>query len=289
MISSVDSLQNGAHLAAVIGGFVANAWGFRWCFWLPTIIWGINWIVDVFCLPETLYYRHRSASSSAGEEMEAKPEPWLRLFTFNSSSVGRRKLVLSDFLHVFKMLQYPSVLFPTIYYSICFGVGTVLFAVTGAAAFGSIYHFNTAQIGMIIGLPTLIGSLIGEACAGPVSDWILYTHTKRNHGVSTPEARLQAIWPGFIIMPIGVIIEGVCLQFHTHWIGPAMGMAVGLFGLQIISTNLFAYTMDVSSSTFIQQSETQCLPEKRIAYSSEITAANRPRCTISVTGRNLPR
>lgn len=145
------------------------------------------------------------------------------------------------------MLRYPSVLFPTIYYSICFGVGTVLFAVTGAAAFGSIYHFNTAQIGMIIGIPTLVGAILGEVCAGPVSDWILYVHTKRNNGVATPEARLQAIWPGFLIMPIGVIVEGVCLQFHTHWIGPAMGMALGLFGLQIISTNLFAYTMDVSS------------------------------------------
>lgn len=227
---------------------MANAWGWRWCFWLPTIIWSVNWIVNVFCLPETLYRRQHNTASRIRDEEEKKPEPWIRLFTFNSSSVGWRKLVLSDFLHVFKMLRYPSVLFPTIYYSICFGVGTVLFAVTGAAAFGSIYHFNTAQIGMIIGLPTLIGSLIGEVCAGPVSDWILYTSTKRNNGISTPESRLLAIWPGFIIMPIGVITEGFCLQFRTHWIGPAMGMAVGLFGLQIISTNLFAYMMDVSPS-----------------------------------------
>jgi MFS family permease len=245
---TVLSLQNGAHLAAVIGGFVADAWGWRWCFWLPTIIWSINWLVNVFCLPETLYYRQHNTTLGNREEEETKLEPWLRLFTFNSSSVRRRSLVWSDFLHAPRMLRYPSVLFPTIYYSICFGVGTVLFAVTGAAAFGSIYHFNTAQIGMIIGLPTLIGSLIGEVCAGPVSDWILYAQAKRNHGVSTPESRLLAIWPGFVIMPVGVIIEGVCLQFRTHWIGPAMGMAVGLFGLQIISTNLFAYTMDVSPS-----------------------------------------
>ncbi|RFU30522.1 hypothetical protein B7463_g5829, partial [Scytalidium lignicola] len=237
-------LQNGAHLAALIGGFVARAWGWRWCFWFPTIIWGVNWLVNVFCLPETLYYRRSNTTSATGEEDETKPEPWLRLFTFNSSSVCRRKFVLADLLHVVKMARYPSVLFPTIYYSISFGVGTVLYAVTGAAAFGSIYHFDTAQIGMIIGLPTLIGSVIGEICAGPVSDWILYIHTKRNHGVSTPEARLQAIWPGFILMPAGVIIEGVCLQYRTHWIGPAMGIAVGLFGLQIVSTNLFAYTMD---------------------------------------------
>jgi MFS family permease len=254
------SLQNGAHLAAVIGGFVANAWGWRWCFWLPAIIWGVNWLVNVFCLPETLYYRR---PNSDGEETQPQSEPWLRLFTFNSASVNRRKLAWSDFLHVVHMLRYPSVLFPTIYYSISFGVGTVLFAVTGAAAFGSIYHFNTAQIGMIIGLPTLIGSLIGELCAGPVSDRILYIHTKRNHGVSTPEARLQAMWPGFVIMPAGVIIEGVCLQYRTHWMGPAMGMALGLFGLQIVSTNVFAYTMDVSSPLTTSQKGAPALPLAR--------------------------
>lgn len=138
------------------------------------------------------------------------------------------------------------------YYSISFGVGTVLFAVTGASIFGSIYHFDTAQIGLIIGIPTLIGSIIGEVCAGPVSDWILYIKTKRNNGIATPEARLQAIWPGFILMPAGVIIDGVCLQYKTHWIGPAIGMAVALFGLQIVSTNVFAYVMDVSSQSILQ-------------------------------------
>ncbi|KAJ5602275.1 hypothetical protein N7510_011809 [Penicillium lagena] len=238
------SLQNGAHLAGVIGGFVSNAWGWRWCFWLPTIIWAVNWVVNVFCLPETLYYRQHNAIITADRGEETKSDPWLRLFTFNSSSVGRRRLVMGDFLHVVRMLRYPSVLFPTIYYSVSFGIGTVMFAVTGAAVFGSIYHFDTAQIGMIIGLPTLIGSIIGEVCAGPVSDWALYIKTKRDRGISTPEARLQATWPGFLLMPIGVIIEGVCLQFHTHWMGPAMGMAIALFGLQIVSTNIFAYMMD---------------------------------------------
>jgi hypothetical protein len=239
---NISSLQNGAHLAAVVGGFVANALGWRWCFWLPAIIWGANWVINVFCLPETLYHRQTRSES----EPESDLEPWKRLFTFNSKSVGRRKLTASDFTHAIKMLRYPSVLLPAIYYSISFGVGTVMFAVTGAAAFGSIYHFSTAQIGMIIGLPTLIGSIVGEMCAGPVSDRILYLQTKRNNGVSTPEARLQAMWPGFVIMPAGVIIEGVCLQYKTHWIGPAMGMAIGLFGLQIVSTNIFAYVMDVS-------------------------------------------
>ena len=144
------------------------------------------------------------------------------------------------------MLRYPSVLLPAVYYSISFGVGSVLFAVTGAAAFGSIYHFNTAQIGMAIGLSTFTGTLIGELAAGAVSDRILYLYTKTHGGVSKPEARLQAIWPGFILLPAGIIIEGVCLQYKTHWAGPVMGIGISAFGLQIVSTNVFAYITDVS-------------------------------------------
>ena len=142
------------------------------------------------------------------------------------------------------MLKYPSVILPTFYYSISFGVGSVLFAVTGSAAFGEIYHFNTAQVGLAIGLSTFIGTLIGELAAGPVSDHILLLYTRSHGGVSRPEARLQATWPGAFLIPAGVAIEGACFQYKTHWAGPVMGIGIAAFGLQIISTNIFAYVTD---------------------------------------------
>lgn len=217
--------------------------GWRWCYWIPAIAVSINWIVNVFCLPETLYHR----DNTSGRSLQPKNQSRIRLFTFNGVHV-QRKLRLWDFTNVFSMLKYPSVLLPAIYYSISFGLGSVLFAVTGPAAFGSVYHFNTAQVGMAIGLPTLTGTLIGELAAGPVSDRILYLYTKTHGGVSKPEARLQATWPGFILLPAGIIIEGVCLQHKTHWPGPVIGIGIAAFGLQVVSTNVFAYTTDVSWS-----------------------------------------
>ena len=200
-----------------------------------------NWLVNLFCLPETLYHR----DNKTGQSLQAKNQPWIRLFTFNGVSI-KRKLRLSDFTHVFIMLKYPSVLLSAMYYSLSFGFGSVMFAITGSAAFGSIYHFDPAQIGLAIGLSTFIGTLLGELSAGPVSDRVLYLYTKQHGGVPKPEARLQATWPGFILLPAGVIIEGVCLQYKTHWAGPVMGIGIGAFGLQIISTNIFAYVTDVS-------------------------------------------
>ena len=142
------------------------------------------------------------------------------------------------------MFRYPSVFFPTLYYAISFGVGSVLFAVTGAAAFGKIYHFDSAQVGLAIGLSTFIGTLIGEAAAGPVSDYFLLLYTRAHNGESAPEARLHAMWPGAALVPLGVIIEGVCFQAETHWAGPVMGIGIAAVGLQIISTNVYAYVTD---------------------------------------------
>lgn len=142
------------------------------------------------------------------------------------------------------MLKYPSVVLAGLYYSIAFGVGTVLFAVTGAAAFGSIYGFDTAQVGLAIGLSTTVGSIIGELSAGHVSDQILYLSAKRHAGEPKCESRLHATWPGFFLLPAGVIIGGVCLQYKTHWSGPVVGIGIGSFGLQIVSTSIFAYLTD---------------------------------------------
>lgn len=97
---------------------------------------------------------------------------------------------------------------------------------------------------MAIGISTFVGSVIGEFASGPVSDLLLLTYRKRHGGTFYPEIRLHAMWLGMVILPAGVIIEGVCLQFRTHWAGPTMGIGIGAFGLQVVSTNIFAYLVD---------------------------------------------
>ncbi|KAJ9493834.1 hypothetical protein LTR99_011156 [Exophiala xenobiotica] len=231
-------ITNGAHVAAVCGGFTALHTSWRWCYWVPCIALAVSWLINLFYLPETLYHR----DPTTGQSIRRTPSQ-RSLFTFLGVA-NKRRIGLWDITHCFIMLKYPSVLFCFIYYSYAFGIGTVLFAVTGAAAFGKIYHFNTAQVGMAVGLSTTIGSIIGELASGPVSDRILYVNMKRNHGAVTSESRLTATWPGAFLLPAGVIIQGVCLEYKTHWMGPILGIGIAAFGLQIVSTNIYAYLAD---------------------------------------------
>jgi len=75
---------------------------------------------------------------------------------------------------------------------------------------------------------------------------LLWLYAKAHDGDINLESRLHATIPGAILIPIGVIIEGVCFQFRTHYMGPIMGIAIAAFGLQIVSTNIYAYITDVS-------------------------------------------
>lgn len=78
----------------------------------------------------------------------------------------------------------------------------------------------------------------------------MYLHAKAHNGDINPESRLYATIPGAILIPIGVIIEGLCFQFKTHYMGPVMGIAIAAVGLQIVTTNIYAYITDVSLASY---------------------------------------
>jgi len=145
------------------------------------------------------------------------------------------------------MLKYISIMIPGLYYMISFGYGSVLFATTGSSLFAKFYHFNVAQTGLLLSIPLLIGCLIGEFNAGWVTDYMVYRSSKRHDGVRKPEARLDAIWLA-LLLPIGVIIDGVCLSHYRSvgWIGAAFGMGIACLGLQVATTVVYAYCTDVS-------------------------------------------
>lgn len=176
-----------------------------------------------------------------------KERSFLDLLIFKRSGGSRRRLRPRDFSRPFEMMRYIAIILPSIYYMTCFGYGTVIFALTGAKLFGQLYHFNLAQTGLLLSIPLLLGGLLGELNAGWVTDWMSNRYAKKHGGERLPEARLNAIW-GALLIPVGIVIEGVCLSHSetVSWVGAAFGMGIAGYGLQIGTTVLYAYTTDVS-------------------------------------------
>lgn len=204
-----------------------------------------TFVFTLFCLPETLYSRKTTHDTGYC------PKSFVDLLLFKRGRLHDRQLQSNDFLRPFYMLKYISIVIPGLYYMTCFGYGTVLFATTSASLFAKFYHFDVAKTGLMLSIPLLIGCLIGEFNAGWVTDWMVYRHARKNDGRLKPEARLNAIWLA-LVLPVGVIIEGVCLTHYktASWVGAAFGMGIACLGLQVATTVVYAYTTDVRIFSF---------------------------------------
>lgn len=76
------------------------------------------------------------------------------------------------------------------------------------------YHFSPQAVGFT-SFASLVGAFLGLLTAGPASDLISATLTKKNKGIREPEMRLLTLFPYVIIMVLGNFI--VSYGFKNHW------------------------------------------------------------------------
>ncbi|KAI1733987.1 MFS general substrate transporter [Xylaria scruposa] len=230
-------INNGAHVAPLLGGPIAQNLGWRWCFGIPGYIQLAVTAIIVCSLPETLYSRNMQSSN-------VKERRFLDLLLFPSLP-ARNRLSPRHFIRPFIVLRYLAVLLPALYFITCLTYGSVLFAATGSVVYKEFYHFSITQTGLILSIPLIIGNLIGEAGAGWFTDRLIYLHAKRHNGERPPEARLDALWL-VLLLPIGTIIDGICISHSetSSWVGNAFGMAIANIGFQVATTVVYAYCTD---------------------------------------------
>lgn len=235
------SLITGGHLAPAIGGYIAINLTWRWCFLIPSFVTAVEFVIFVCTVPETLFSR-------APEALARPPRSWTENFLMTGPRAHpTRKLAPTDFWRPIQLLSYPDVFLPTLYYAIIFTYGSILFIISSANLFKVHYQFMPQQTGLLLGLPLTLGSLAGETTAGWVSDLLSRSRAIKRGGHRVAEDRLLGMIPGAILVPLGIVIEGVCLEKRTHWGGTAMGIAIASFGYQIVATAVYSYTAEVSS------------------------------------------
>lgn len=235
----------GGHIAPIIGGYIEDAISWRWCFYIPAIITAVVWLVYVLTVPETLYPR-------VVTEAQPRRRTWTQNMTLQGRANPTGQLRLIDFFRPFQMLKYPSVLLPSFYYAVAFAHGSILFIISSAQLFAADYGYKARQTGLLLGIPITVGSVLGELISGGLSDWISERRSLAR-GKRKPEDRLLAIIPSFFLTPLGIIIEGVCLQNSTHFMGVAMGIATASFGLQVATTVVYTYTSEVFTHHNLQK------------------------------------
>ncbi|ORY95219.1 major facilitator superfamily domain-containing protein [Syncephalastrum racemosum] len=215
----------GPAFAPMIGGYIAQYLGWRWIFYLCTIIGGVIFIANVLFLRETLY----------------RPEDALY------EKQGRK--TIRDCLHRLKFNPFTSLrllLLPQVF-CICLPISTAFgwfycLVTILPETYGSLYGLDTASIGLLY-LTGGVGNCSGSIVAGFVSDRVYRWHMKCKGEVSK-EDRLVPMYFGIPFIVIGFILYGWLQHFHVHWFPPLVGYCLATFGSMYTITTGTTYLVE---------------------------------------------
>lgn len=69
-------MTNGAHFAAIVGGYIGQGGGWQWGFWTGAILTAFAFVLALFLLPETLLSRDPAAWANKTRERTFNQMLW---------------------------------------------------------------------------------------------------------------------------------------------------------------------------------------------------------------------
>lgn len=229
----------GPIIGPVAGGFLAAAKGWRWVFWVLTIVAGAVGVAMLVFLRETyapviLQRKVDALRKETGNEM---------LRSKLDAGLSPRDYFSRGIIRPLKMLvKSPIVALFALYMSVVYGYLYLMFT-SVTEVFQTYYGFSTSITGLVF-LGLGVGSLIGLVIYSTTSDrYIKKMAAKEGQGMK-PEYRMQLLPLGAFLMPVGFFLYGWTAQYRVHWIVPIIGMAIIGIGNIIIFMTVQLYLVD---------------------------------------------
>ncbi|KAI0852761.1 MFS general substrate transporter [Daldinia vernicosa] len=226
----------GPCVGPIAGGYLIEAAGWRWVYWLIVILGGIFIPLSFFFLRETF-----------GPVLIAKKTRRLRKETGNqnlrSKFAGRlspkEQFKLAIVRPMKLLLLTPIVTLMSLYVAITYGI-LYLLITTFSFVYTEKYGFSEGDSGLTF-LPAGIGMMIGVVGFGQLTDLMVQRNNKKGL-THRPEVRIAPVLtiPCGIALPIGLFIYGWTANFGVHWIVPMIGVlifAAGLMGVMFCVQN----------------------------------------------------
>ncbi|KAM0218935.1 hypothetical protein ACHAQI_001256 [Fusarium lateritium] len=208
----------GPVIGPVIGGFIAKDLGWRWVFWVMTIVKGVMTIATFLFLAESHAPTIQRKRTKVASEIPVENKPKTSQVLLRSISRPTRMLIRS-----------PIVTGLSLYLALIYGYLYLLFT-TFSTVFPEQYGFGIDTLGLaFLGLG--VGCVAALVVLSWLSDWLQNRLTQK-HGVSKPEYRLLPIVLGIPLLPIGLFVYGWTAQYKVHWIVPII--FTGLTGAGLI-------------------------------------------------------
>ncbi|KAL2855324.1 putative MFS transporter [Aspergillus pseudoustus] len=227
----------GPVLGPLIGGFLAAGKGWRWTFWLLSILGGSFGSAALLIMRET----HPKVI------LERKAAE-LRRITGNHKLQSKLAHPLSLRQVLFQVLIRPAILLfrslilliISLYVALVFGVMYLLFT-TFTSVFEGQYGLSTSTSGLVyLGLgASLVGSMF------------LFNVMNGRMQVATPPSPENRLIPMIWFSPfvgLGLFVYGWTAYYKVHWIVPIFGTCLMGFGAFFVITPAQLYLIDVFGS-----------------------------------------
>ncbi|TAQ90983.1 hypothetical protein B7494_g734 [Chlorociboria aeruginascens] len=224
----------GPVIGPIVGAFISAALGWRWIFWILSIMVGVVWILSIVLMRETyaIVLLDRKA-----KRLQKQGNPGaVSILQDNRKPGVLFKVAIVRPLKI--LLLSPIVFMLCLYIAIVFGYLYLLFT-TFPLVFEEQYNFASNIVGLsYLGLG--MGMALGLVGFSLMSDRLLKSKTKAGGGEMKPEYRLPLMLYCSPILPIGFFWYGWSAQAEVHWIVPILGTTVIGFGV----LNTFVYLVD---------------------------------------------
>ncbi|KIJ60513.1 hypothetical protein HYDPIDRAFT_177370 [Hydnomerulius pinastri MD-312] len=235
----------GPVIGPITGAWIAERSTWRWVFWSTSIVDAIVQLLGLFFLQETFapLLLERKANKIR-QSMDEEKVPYREVRTiYEGQDRSWQTIMAKSLVRPFALFaREPIVQVLGIYMAYLYGT-LYLFLTTIPSIFEGVY-------GQPVGIAGLhyIALGVGLTGASQINARSLdkvYVYFKNKHGgVGKPEYRLPAMFPGTILLPIGILITGWATQAHAHWIAPDIGIALVGAGVILNFQCIQTYVVD---------------------------------------------
>lgn len=264
----------GPLFAPIIGGALAQRFGWRSTLWFLAIYGGVLLIFLFFCLPETLKTTKplfAKTDSPLPSDPEKNPDstcPTLTRTTSHISSLHRTtskylsvaRRLLIDPLKIILYLRFPAVLITVYYASITFGSLYLLNISLETTFSAPPYNFSVTAVGLTY-IPNSIGYVLASIFGGKWTDTIMAREARKagryeSDGIKLkyrPEDRMREnAWIAAFLYPAALIWYGWTADKGVFWIVPLIAnffFGVGSMLIFAMATTMLTEFMPKKASS----------------------------------------
>ncbi|KAK4608916.1 Efflux pump vrtL [Fulvia fulva] len=231
----------GPAIGPIAGGFIAEYSTWRWVFWSTSIAAAFIQVLGMFFLQETyaaaiLAKKKKLLIKITGnKDLHTEFDNPSRTFLNHCSVAFKRPFIL--------LFTQPIVQVLSLYIFYVYGVLYLVLA-SFPRVWAQVYGQTNKGIAGLNYISLGLGFFIGTQIAAKFADKIYKSLMAKNNDTGRSEFRVPLMFPGAVMVPVGLFIYGWTAQYHTHWIGPNIGTAIFAAGNQLVFQNCQTYLVD---------------------------------------------